>query len=165
MDLKVEGPDIDDLDWQEFELDEHELVVGNIMEYANYLHFFEGYFVFNPEMLKRITQQKLRSHPEDVGELSDETIEGALQTAAAEYVNWLVDIIQETQPPLTPSEATPSTPAGEERDARQGHWADRTGNLAAGFRSQVDNAEVVDHSGVAPDPDPPEDPDHVLDFP
>jgi len=127
------------------EIEEHVLEVASVMEYALYLHYKEGYYVFNPEQLDRIVREKLQSFADGAGHYSDKVIEGALQTAAAEYVNWLLDIIEETQPPLKAG--------GPRRDARQGHWADVTGQLAAGFRSRVDEGDVMDHSSAAPEPD------------
>jgi hypothetical protein len=127
----------------------HELTLANVMEYAVYLHDMKGFFVFNDGMLRKVVVEKLKGLDEP---FTDEAIEGALQTAAAEYVNWLVDLIAAFRPPLRPSEAPPGVPPGQPRKARQGRWADRTGNLAAHYKSQVDDGEVVDHDGAAPEP-------------
>jgi len=130
---------------------DHELVVANVMEYARYLNDRKAYFVLNDGQLKRIVREKLRS----LDELSDEKIEAALDTAATEYVNWLTDFSGEVQPPLTRSEAQRAGvpgEAGDPRDARQGSWADRTGNLAAGYRTRVNDNPVRDHDDVAPEP-------------
>jgi hypothetical protein len=141
----------DDVLLDEISEEEHTLTVANVMEYAVYLHDAEGYYVFNDEQLQRISTQKLRGLD---GEPTDEKIEGALQTAAAEYVNWLLDLdnSEGTQPPLTPSEAPRGVEPGEPRQARRGGWADRTHNLAAGYKSQVNDGPVMDHDEAAPEP-------------
>jgi len=136
------------------EIEEHVLEVANVMEYALYLHYKEGYYVFNPEQLDRIVREKLQSFAAGAGHYSDKVIEGALQTAAAEYVNWLVDVTgnNEKQPPLTPSQMPAEYKPGEVREAVRGGWATVTGQLAAGFRSRVDDGEVMTHDDAAPDP-------------
>lgn len=141
----------DDVLLDELSGEEHVLKVANVMEYAVYLHDAKGYYVFNDEQLQRIADQKIRGLD---GEPTDEKIEGALQTAAAEYVDWLVDMDNDEgmQPPLSPSEAPPGVEPGEPRDARRGGWADRTGNLAAHYKSQVNDGPVMDHDEVAPEP-------------
>jgi len=134
-------------------LEEHTLTVANLMEYAVYLHHKEGFYVFNDEQLARIIRQKMAGID---GALSDEKIQGALQTAAAEYINWLLEQTGATRPPLRAG--------GTRRKARKGNWADVTGNLAAHYKSQVDDRSVTDHTEVAPEPD--EDlSDQVLEFP
>jgi len=143
----------DDVLLDEIEEEEHVLKVANVMEYAKYLHDREGFFVFNDEQLQRIAAQKLQGID---GEPTDEKIEGALQTAAAEYVNWLLEQTGATRPPLKAG--------GTRRRARKGNWADVTGNLAAHYKSQVNDGPVVDHDEVAPEPD--EDlSDETLKFP
>ena len=146
MDIEVESNfgDIEAV-YDATEIEEHVLEVASVMEYALYLHYKKGYYVFNPEQLGRIVQKKLQSFAEDAGQYSDEVIEGALQTAAAEYVNWLVDFISKTKPPVKQG--------GKRREVRRGNWADVTGQLAAGFRSRVDGGDVMDHSSAAPEPD------------
>lgn len=139
----------------------HDLTVANVMEYAVYLNDMKGFFVFNDGMLQKIVFEKLKGLDEP---FTDEAIEGALQTAAAEYVNWLVDLIAAFRPPLRPSEAPPGVAPGQPRKARQGRWADRTGNLAAHYKSQVDDGEVVDHDGAVPTPVVDLE-EQVLDFP
>ena len=123
----------------------HELRIGNVMEYAKYLQLREGFFVLNKSKLEQIADQKMRA----LDSLEDEKIVAALDTASVEYVDWLADII--------------GTKEGG-RKQRQGKWADRTGNLAAGWRSQVDDLEVRDHEDVAPDVDEVLE-DQTLEFP
>lgn len=138
--------------YDELQLEDHRLEVANVMEYALYLHYRDGYFVFNNEMLRRIVKQKIESFAEDAGGLSDAVIEGALQTAAAEYVNWLLDVVGETQPPISPSQTPAVYAPGEIREALRGGWAAVTGQLSAGFRSRVDEGDVMSHEDAAPAP-------------
>ncbi len=135
----------------------HTLTVANVMEYAVYLHEMKGFFVFNDEQLARIIREKFKAIDEkEDGAISDELIEGALETAAAEYINWLLEQTGATRPPIRAD--------GPRRAARKGHWADRTGNLAAHYKSQIDDGPVRTHEEAAPEPD--EDlSDQVLDFP
>ncbi len=131
----------------------HVLTVANVMEYARYLHDKEGFYVFNDQQLARIVREKLNGIS---GGFTDEAIEGALQTAAAEYVNWLLEQSGATRPPLRAN--------GTRRRARKGGWADVTGNLAAHYKSQVNDGEIVDHDEAAPEVEE-ELPEQVQDFP
>jgi hypothetical protein len=124
--------------------EEHTLTVANLMEYAVYLHDKEGFFVFNDAILQKLVREKLKGLLGSSG-ISDEDVNGALETAAAEYVNYLLETIGETRPPLREG--------GPAREARRGHWADQTGNLAAHYRSRVDDGEVRSHDEAAPEPD------------
>ena len=132
----------------------HTLVVGNVMEYAVWLHDREGYYVFNPEKLVEIVRGNLEQVLESGVEFKSDTVELALEKAGFEYVNWLLELEGGTQPPIRSGEGA--------RQATRGGWATITGNLASAFKVKVNDRGVQDLEELGPEPDPERD---ELEFP
>ena len=122
----------------------HVLSVANVMEYARTLHDRHGYYVFNDEQLVQMVRRELAAAIEAGLPLTDRTIVNALDAAGFKYVKWLLRKTGGTQPPVRAGEGP--------RTARQGGWADVTGNLASGYRHRVDGRMVRSHAGLGPTP-------------
>lgn len=132
----------------------HTLVVGNVMEYAVWLHDREGYYVFSPEKLVELVRSNVQQVLDSGVEFQSETVELALEKAGFEYINWLLELEGGMQPPIRSGEGP--------RQATRGGWATITGNLASAFKVKVNDRGVEDLSHLGPDADPERE---ELDFP
>lgn len=101
----------------------------NVLEYAHHLHDREAFYVFNDEILEEILSDEFRETSTVLPLWRRDVIERLAEAIGWKYVNFLRSTTEEMRPAIASTEG--------DRFAHPGGWADRTGNLAAGYRFRV----------------------------
>jgi hypothetical protein len=101
----------------------------NVLEYAHALHDREAYYVFNTDELEKIIESQFEELSGAKTLITKDLVEKIAEAIGWRYVNFLRSVVANTRPAISSREGI--------RFAHPGGWADRTGNLAAGFRFKV----------------------------
>lgn len=142
--------------WEDLPSEGQTVTWANVMEYARALHVRDGYFVLNPKEAAAEVRRQLSKAQAAGKTLDEETISHALDAAGFEHINWLLEKIEETQPPVNAED--------DPRQARQGSWSDVTGMLAHGYKHKVNDGEVESHDRPEGPPDEDESDAEELPF-
>ncbi len=104
-----------------------ELALGNLMDYAVYLHEKEGYSVINVGEWISTVEEFLAAHLASGKPLTEAALAGTMLAATEDTVRYFQEFIPAFQPPLR--KGLPERP----KHAGGLNWADRTTKLASAY--------------------------------
>lgn len=104
------------------------LKLFNTMNYAGYLHFKDGYFVFSESHLSTNVQAWFLKVG-NVRPFTPALVSDTMEAIAHTEINWLRSKTGKTSPPVKMS--------GAIRQQHPGGWADVTGQLASNYKAHL----------------------------
>jgi hypothetical protein len=123
----------------------HTVKIENVMDYAAFVHYKEGYYVIDEENAAEVIDALLDPILESDEPFSDREIEQLLEAAADEFIQGWQRFINGTKEPVE---------AGRRRRPKHdGEWANITTELVSNFYTRVNKRRLKKHPNPGQPPE------------